>query len=260
MPANFEGRRAVVTGASSGIERAIALELARHGADVAVHYARSEQRAREVVNEISALGRQAISLQADLSDVDHAEFVSRCWNDFGPVDIWVNNAGVDLLTGDGPSYSFEEKLRLLLAIDVTGTVLLSRMVGQRMKRQRELDEDNAPASPCILNIGWDQADRGMEGDSAELFSTAKNAVMGFTRSLAVSLAPHVRVNCIAPGWIRTAWGDDAPDAWQDRVIRETPLKRWGMPEDIARLATFLVSPNAEYLTGQIINANGGAIR
>lgn len=258
MPANFEGRRAVVTGASSGIGRAIALELARHGADVAVHYARSEQRACDVVEEITSLGRRAISLQADLAEVDHAEFVSRCWNEFGPVDIWVNNAGVDLLTGDGPSYSFEEKLRLLLAIDVTGTVLLSRLVGQRMKQQRESVE--VPESPCILNIGWDQADRGMEGDSAELFSTAKNAIMGFTRSLAVSLAPHVRVNCIAPGWIRTAWGDDAPDAWQERVIRETPLKRWGTPEDIARLAAFLVSPNAEYLTGQIINANGGAIR
>lgn len=260
MPANLEGRRAVVTGASSGIGRAIALELARQGADVAVHYARSEQRARGVVEEITALGRNAISVQADLADVDHAEFVSRCWNEVGPVDIWVNNAGVDLLTGDGPNYSFEEKLRLLLAIDVTGTVLLSRLVGQRMKRQCELDEANAPTTPCILNIGWDQADRGMEGDSAELFSTAKNAVMGFTRSLAVSLAPHVRVNCIAPGWIRTAWGDDAPDAWQERVLRETPLKRWGLPEDIAKLAAFLVSPNAEYLTGQVINANGGAIR
>src|SRR5690606_38141548 len=100
-------------------------------------------------------------------------------------------------------------------------------VGKRM-RERGLG--------CILNIGWDQADRGMEGDSAELFSTAKNAIMGFTRSLAVIMAPEVRVNCIAPGWIRTAWGDEAPENWQQRVMRETPLKRWGLPEDIARLA------------------------
>ena len=100
----------------------------------------------------------------------------------------------------------------------------------------------------------------MEGDSGELFAAAKNAVMGFTRSLAVSLAPQVRVNCIAPGWIRTAWGDQASEVWQERVLRETPLKRWGLPEDIARLARFLVSDEASYLTGQVINANGGAVR
>jgi 3-oxoacyl-[acyl-carrier protein] reductase len=89
---------------------------------------------------------------------------------------------------------------------------------------------------------------------------AKNAVMGFTRSLAVSLAPKVRVNCIAPGWIRTSWGDSTSQEWHDRVLRETPLARWGKPEDIARLARFLLSDSADYITGQVLNANGGAIR
>ena len=112
----------------------------------------------------------------------------------------------------------------------------------------------------VLNIGWDQAERGMEGDSGELFAVAKGAVMSFTRSLALSLAPAVRVNCIAAGWIRTAWGEKASDEWQQRVLDETPLGRWGEPEDIARLARFLVSPEADYLTGQIICANGGAQR
>jgi 3-oxoacyl-[acyl-carrier protein] reductase len=93
-----------------------------------------------------------------------------------------------------------------------------------------------------------------------LFAAAKSAVMGFTRSLAVSLAPTVRVNCIAPGWIRTAWGDQASQGWQDRVVRETPLARWGTPQDVARLARFLVSDDAAYITGQVINANGGAVR
>jgi 3-oxoacyl-[acyl-carrier protein] reductase len=100
----------------------------------------------------------------------------------------------------------------------------------------------------------------MEGDSAELFSIAKNAIMGFTRSLALTAAPEVRVNCIAPGWIQTAWGEGASEFWNDRVIRETPLRRWGKPEDIAVLARFLVSDEAAYLTGQVINANGGAVR
>jgi 3-oxoacyl-[acyl-carrier protein] reductase len=100
----------------------------------------------------------------------------------------------------------------------------------------------------------------MEGDSGELFAAAKNAIMGYTRSLSVSLAPEVRVNCIAPGWIRTAWGEQAGDNWQQRVLRETPLRRWGTPDDVARLARFLVSDDAGYITGQVICANGGAVR
>jgi 3-oxoacyl-[acyl-carrier protein] reductase len=100
----------------------------------------------------------------------------------------------------------------------------------------------------------------MGGDSGELFAAAKNAVMGFSRSLALSLAPQVRVNCIAPGWIRTAWGEQASEDWQQRVLTETPLRRWGESEDIAKLARFLVSDEAAYITGQVINANGGAVR
>ena len=84
--------------------------------------------------------------------------------------------------------------------------------------------------------------------------------MAFTRSLAMNLAPHVRVNCIAPGWIKTAWGESASGYWQDRVLRETPLKRWGTPRDIAHAAFWLVSPGSDFLTGQTINVNGGAVR
>lgn len=111
----------------------------------------------------------------------------------------------------------------------------------------------------ILNIGWDQADRGMEGDGAELFSTAKNAVMGFTRSLAMSLVPEVRVNCISPGWIQTAWGDRGQRRLAGPRDPRNPLQRWGQPDDIARLARFLASPDASYLTGQVVDANGGAV-
>jgi NAD(P)-dependent dehydrogenase (short-subunit alcohol dehydrogenase family) len=99
----------------------------------------------------------------------------------------------------------------------------------------------------------------MEGDSGELFGAAKGAVMAFTRSLARSLAPKVRVNCLAPGWIKTAWGENASAQWQDRVRAETPLRRWGLPEDVAAAARWLASPAAAYITGQIIRINGGAI-
>src|SRR6266851_5806379 len=109
-------------------------------------------------------------------------------------------------------------------------------------------------------MGWDQAETGMEGDSGQLFSAAKAAVTAFSKSFAVTLAPKVRVNCIAPGWIRTSWGENASQPWQERVLHETPLRRWGTPEDVARAVRWLVSPAAAYVTGQVIRVNGGAIR
>ncbi|AMV17656.1 SDR family NAD(P)-dependent oxidoreductase [Planctomyces sp. SH-PL14] len=252
--ADLTGRTAVITGSSSGIGRAIALELAAAGADVVIHCRRSRDRAEAVAGEVRALGRTAHILTADVGqESELTPFVEACLNALGKLDIWVNNAGADLLTGDAPKWTFEEKLEILLDVDVRSAVLLSRDVGRRMQEAGQ---------GVILNIGWDQADRGMDGggDSAELFSAAKNAIMGFTRSLAMTLAPAVRVNCIAPGWIRTAWGDGASNAWQERVLRETPLRRWGLPEDIARLARFLVSDEASFITGQVINSNGGAVR
>ena len=112
----------------------------------------------------------------------------------------------------------------------------------------------------IINLGWDQVEVGMAGDSGELFAAAKGAVMAFSRSLAQSLAPQVRVNCLAPGWIKTAWGQSASQAWQDRARGESLLDRWGTPEDVARVARFLASPAAEFITGQVLNVNGGLRR
>ena len=250
--ASLAGLKAVVTGSSSGLGRAIALEFARAGADVVIHCQRSLDRAEQTAAEIRQLGRIASVVTADIRSTDSLQaLVDAAWAACGRVDVWVNNAGIDLLTGDGAKLGFGDKLTQLLEGDVRSTLLLTRLVGQRM---------NAESGGCLLNVGWDQADRGMEGDSGELFSAAKNAVMGFTRSAALTLAPQVRVNCIAPGWIRTAWGDQASDVWQQRVLRETPLARWGTPEDVAQLARFLCSPSASYITGQVINCNGGAVR
>src|SRR5262245_22807136 len=112
----------------------------------------------------------------------------------------------------------------------------------------------------VLNVGWDQAESGTEGDSGELFAAAKGAATGSSRSLALNLAAQVRVNCVAPGWIRTGWGEAASAAWQERVVRETPLRRWGQPEDVAALARWAASPAAAYVTGQVLRVNGGAVR
>jgi 3-oxoacyl-[acyl-carrier protein] reductase len=249
---DLTGRRAVVTGSSSGIGRAIALELARGGADVVVHCVRSLDAARDVASAIKSLGRKCTVLQADLADeAGLPRLVDDAWGALGGVDVWVNNAGADLLTGAGARLAYGAKLQRLFEVDVRATALLSRLAGGRLRDA---------GGGVLLNIGWDQADRGMEGESGELFAAAKNAVMGLTRSLALSLAPQVRVNCIAPGWIRTAWGEQASAVWQERVLRETPLGRWGSPDDVAKLARFLASDDAAYLTGQVINANGGAVR
>lgn len=246
------GQRALVTGSTSGIGRAIALELATAGADTIVHGRRSHRAAEETATRIRLFGVRSEVRMADLSDAEACRrLVDEAWACWGGLDIWINNAGVDTLTGEAASWSFERKLRELLAVDVTATMLLSREVGRRMC---------AASGGLILNMGWDQAETGMGGDSGELFAASKGAITAFSRSLALSLSPTVRVNCLAPGWIRTAWGEQASSAWQERVLRETPLLRWGRPEDVAAAARWLASPAAEFITGQIVRVNGGAIR
>lgn len=251
MFGSLAGKRALVTGGSSGIGRAISLELARAGADVIIHFGKSREAAHGVADEILKNGQKSVILGAEFGHDDHTVFLDEAFRTWNGLDIWVNNAGADVLTGELANTSYESKLRHLLTVDVEAGMLLAKGAGRRMK---------AAGGGTILTIGWDQSDRGMEGDSGELFAATKNAIMGFSRSLALSLAPTVRVNCIAPGWIKTAWGESASDVWQQRVLKETPLKRWGLPEDIARLARFLVSDDASYITGQIINCNGGAVR
>ena len=289
MFASLTGKRIVITGSSSGICRAIAIACAQAGADVVVHYRHSRDGANQTADEARKLGVNVDVFSADVADEHYRHrFVKACFES-GPVTGLVNNAGADLLTTDLKNAEFARKLSALLQTDVIGTVELSRAFGQRfmptatsqsheqhtaasagsdsvaeqgqsITRSSTSENSPQPAPPVILNIGWDQSDRGMEGDSGELFATAKNAVMGFSRSLAVSLAPHVRVNCIAPGWILTAWGEGASDYWQQRVMNETPMKRWGLPQDIAGMARFLLSDEASYITGQVINVNGGAVR
>ncbi len=251
MFTSLNNKRILVTGSSTGIGRAIALECARAGADLIINCRRSADKASAVAEEIRALNRSATVIQADVSVAeDRICLLEQCCS-IGRIDGLVNNAGADLLTTELRSAPFSDRLLALLQTDVMGTVELSRSFGQYFRSQ---------GSGCILTVGWDQSDRGMEGDSGELFATAKNAIMGFTRSLSVSLAPAVRVNCIAPGWIRTAWGETAGEYWQQRVLSETPLKRWGEPQDIANMARFLLSDDASYITGQVINVNGGAVR
>jgi len=248
----MSGIRAAVLGSTSGIGRAVAIRLAEAGADVIVHGRASREAAEAVADEVRAQGVRSAVLMADLADRDAGDrLAAQAWETWGGLDAWLHLAGADTLTGPAARNPFDAKLDRLWAVDVVATVRLCRDVGRRMKAQ---------GHGSIVTMGWDQAETGMEGDSGELFAATKGAILAFTRSLAMSLAPEVRVNALAPGWIRTAWGDTASDTWQDRVIRETPLARWGTPEDVAEAARFLVAPGSAFFTGQILRVNGGAVR
>ncbi len=246
------GLRALVTGSTSGIGRAIALELAAAGADVLIHGRRSRERAEEVCALCGACEVRSQVMFADLRDPTACdELAAAAWRTWNGLDILIANAGADTLTGEARHWPFARKLEELWAVDVRATAVVCRALGQQMKDR---------GSGVIVTMGWDQADTGMESDSGQLFAAAKGAVMAYSKSLALTLAPEVRVNCVAPGWIKTAWGETASQSWQERAVREAPLGRWGTPEDVARTARWLVSPAADFITGQIIRINGGAVR
>ncbi|MFO0890452.1 MAG: SDR family NAD(P)-dependent oxidoreductase [Isosphaeraceae bacterium] len=248
----IEGVRAAVLGATSGIGRAVAIALGDAGADVIVHGRRYPEAAEEVADRLRDSGVRSHVLMADLASPEAGDrLVEQAWDVWGGLDAWFQIAGADVLTGGQAKLPFERKLDLLWQVDVVATIRLCREVGRRMKAQ---------GKGSIVTMGWDQAETGMEGDSGQFFGATKAAVMAFTRSLALSLAPEVRVNCLAPGWIRTAWGENAPAAWNERALRETPLGRWGTPEDVAQVACFLAGPAASFVTGQVVRINGGAVR
>jgi len=248
---NLTGKVAAVTGAASGIGRAIALQLARQGASLVLHTRSNDHGLRETANLAQAI-RSEIAVELLIEDFEHPQqqdrFCQQAWDFSGAIDILVNNAGVDVLTGEAAKLSFEEKLELVYRVDVVSTLRIARALGSKMKE--------IPGS-SIVNIGWDQAEHGMEGDSGEMFAVSKGAIMAFTKSLAKSLAPHTRVNCVAPGWIQTAWGEDTSDYWQSRAQRESLVQTWGKPEDVAAAVGFLVSPAARFVNGQVIPVNGG---
>lgn len=245
------GRTAVVTGGSSGIGRAIALAFASAGSDVLVSYNRNARGAEEVVAAVQALGRRAAAVQADIGrDEDVSRLVREAFDFFGRVDAWVNNAGADILTGGGAKLSMRAKLDLLLAVDLRGTVLCCWEVAERMKEQ---------GGGVILNMSWDHALTGMAGPEAQLFAAAKGGIVSFSKSLARSVAPEVRVNVLAPGWIATAFAAELDAGERQRIAETAPLRRWGEPDDVAQAALFLASPAADYLTGVVLPVSGGVV-
>ena len=246
----LENTVSVVTGSSRGIGRAIACELAAAGSQVIIHAGRDRSAAEKVAQEIADSGCETLAVRYDVSDPDACrQFVEQAFGWKGSVDFWINNAGFDVLTGAAINYSFESKMARLWKVDVSGTIRLGRAAGARMKNR---------GSGVILNMGWDQAFAGQAGDGGEMFAAMKGAIMAFSLSLAKSLAPDVRVNCLAPGWIKTAWGESTSEFWDSRARGESLVGRWGTPEDVARVAKFLCTPAASFINGQVIPINGGS--
>jgi len=243
----------LVTGASSGIGRAIALRCAQAGADLAITYQRNREGAAAVARDIEALGRRAEVIPLDVSrEDDVAALAARLTAVFPRVDVWINNAGADILTGEGGRRSRLAKLDLVLAVDLRGTILASWAAVDLLRRQ---------GGGAIINMAWDHvaAGAGMAGENPALYAAAKGGVLSFSKSLALDVAPAIRVNILAPGFIETAFGAQADPAWREYVVQHTPLRRWGTPDDVAGAAVFLASDEAAFLTGQTIIVNGGVV-
>jgi len=247
------GKVALVTGASTGIGRAIAIALARAGADVAITFRTGRRDASAVATDIERIGRRAAVLQLELSDPASIAALARDLRDqFGRVDIWINNAGADILTGDDARKSRIDKLDQLLMVDLRGTILASWEAADMMQEQ--------PGGGVIINMSWDHVLFGMEGRNPQMFSAVKGGILSFSKSLARSVAPKVRVNILGPGWIETEFAATSMDLeFHHRVAESTPLGRWGTPDDVARAAVFLASSDSAFMTGQMLMIGGGVV-
>jgi 3-oxoacyl-[acyl-carrier protein] reductase len=244
---SLAGQVAVVTGASRGIGRAVAIALAAAGAQVVVNYARSSTAADEVVAEIVTAGGSAVAIQADVSQADQVDgLINGTLEKFGRVDVLVNNAGI---TRDTLLLRMKlEDWQAVIDLNLTGVFLCTRAVAKIMLKQR---------SGRIINIASVAGQMGNPGQAN--YSAAKAGVIGFTKTVAKELASRgITANAVAPGFIETDMTDDLGNT--DEIRKFIPLGRFGQPEDIAGMVRFLAAdPAAAYITGQVFNVDGGMV-
>lgn len=246
--ADLNDKVAVVTGASRGIGRAIALELARRGARVVVNYNRSADAAEEVVDAIVAAGGEAVAIQADVGDFEQAgELIQVAVDTFGAIDILVNNAGT---TRDQLLMLMkEDDWDVVMRVNLKGVFNCSKAAARRMMRQR---------SGRIINVSSVSGIAGQAGQTN--YAASKAGVIGFTKSLAKELGPRgITVNAVAPGFVPTALTEDLPEDLVERAMEATPLGRMGKPEEIAYAVAFLASDEAAFITGEVLTVDGGLV-
>jgi 3-oxoacyl-[acyl-carrier protein] reductase len=245
---NLEGKTALVTGASRGIGREIALELARQGANVAVNYAGSEAKANEVTDEIKAMGRDAFSIQCNVADGDSVQaMVKETISHFGSLDILVNNAGI---TRDNLLMRMkEDEWDDVINTNLKGVFLCTKAVSRQMMKQR---------SGRIINISSIVGVSGNPGQAN--YVAAKSGVIGLTKTSARELAARgITVNAVAPGFISTDMTDELSEDVKSEMLKGIPLSRFGEAKDIAKVVSFLASEDSSYMTGQTLHVDGGMV-
>jgi 3-oxoacyl-[acyl-carrier protein] reductase len=245
---DLSGKVALITGASRGIGRAIALRLASQGADVAFTYRGNTEAATATMADIEALGRRALAIQADASDPESAEgVVKEALEAFGRVDILVNNAGItrdDLIMRMTP-----EAWTSVLETNLFGAFWMTKAVTRPMLKAR---------SGRIINITSVSGQAGQMGQAN--YSSAKAGLIGLTKASARELASRgITVNAVAPGFVLTELTKDLPEALQAQITERTPLGRFGTTEEVADAVAFLASDEAGYITGQVLAVDGGLV-
>ncbi|WP_297713893.1 3-oxoacyl-[acyl-carrier-protein] reductase [Clostridium sp.] len=244
----LKGKNVIVTGATRGIGREIALTLAQNGANIAMNYRNLNSEVEDLINEIKSFGVDALAIKCDVSITEEVDnFVKEVKSHYNTIDVLVNNAGI---TKDGLIIRMkEEDFDDVLDVNLKGTFNTTKSVSSIMVRQKY---------GKIINIS---SVVGIAGNAGQCnYAASKAGVIGFSKSVARELASrNINVNVVAPGYINTDMTKNLPDKVKEEIIKSIPMKKIGDPKEVANLVLFLSSNLSDYITGQVINVDGGMV-